>query len=248
MSTQLVEAPVAPEPSLSAGVCGLLQVLARGAKPDGSLHLRADAGVVFGLATAGNVPVAEVSAKWIPSFALRCLEERAALPWRVSLAAMRGRASVDPQSLSAVACSWSIERVYRNPRKPDSPYGKEWGWPEDRVAEIMAGIEAFSAPPTMIVLGLPSVVAVWALDEPMPAAGPVDQAKVMLLMRALAARVGADIPADDMRLTDVSIPLPGVACANQGRDVVVVPAFHPERVYSAQDIETAIAAKKGKNS
>lgn len=247
MSTQLVEAAgPAPEPSLSAAVCGLLQVLARGAKRDDSLHLRADVGRVFGFSTAGNVPVVDVSEKWIPPFVLRCLEERAALPWQIALATMRGRASVDPGSLSAVACSWNIDRVYRNLTKPDSPHGKVWTWPFERVVEVMDGIEAFSAPPTMIVLGLPSVVAVWALAEPVPAAGAVDQAKAMLLMRALAARVGADIPADDMRLADVSIPLPGVAAANQVREIVDVPAFHPERVYQMAELEAAIAAKKGK--
>lgn len=237
------------EPSLTASVCGLLQVLTRGAKEGNSIRLERGGGKVLGISAGMNVAVRDVSAVWVPVPVLRkCLEEFPDLRWRASLPVMHGRAGLEPETVSAVACSFTVHRVNQKPDRPGSTYVGPLVWPEDRIAEILSKLEALSVPPTLVIDALPDLVAVWALDRPMKAAEPAEQDTVTALVRSLAARLDGDVPADDVRLSDLSVPLPGSAPANPGAEWVPVSvvAFHPSRVYSQPDLEAAIAAKKAK--
>lgn len=237
--------PVTVEPTLSESLLALLAALARCAARTDSLLVAADAGNVIG-ATATSIRIADVSERWIPAPVLAILEGRPGLPWRVALPAMHGSSGRDPATLSALTATWKLEKVYQNAAKPDSPHGKRWIWPGKRIAGLLYNLEAFPAPPSLVVEAPPSLVAVWALTEPITVHGDVDHARALLLIRALCARVGAEVPGKDVHLAGLAVPLPGCACANQVQDIAAVVAFHPERIYALPAIEVAVGAKEQK--
>ncbi len=233
MSGAPAVAPGAP-PGLCASVAALLQLLARGASEEDSLALEAHAGSALGPNVVG-VPARLLVPSTLPQSVLKVLEVEAMKPWTVRLARASG-------AVSALAATWTVP-LRPQPRKRGL-VGGELDWPLADVEAIIDKLEAGPIPPTGTIDARPSLVALWALAAPVSVRGSAETARLLLLARALAATLGADVPSEDATLADLVVPLPGVVVRNQSDDVVTFVTLDPSRAYALADIEAAIAAAK----
>jgi len=224
-------------PKLSEAIVGLLQLLARGAGPNDTIACTRHAGRALG-ASELMLPVATVSSSWIPGGLLRLLEQDFS-PWGLGLAVRRptGRGLLLP----AVGAWFPFQRTMRHPTKPDSPYGKQWVWPDQEIGEAIARAEAF-LPTSAVVDARGEVVALWALAAPVPTNH--QDAAVRRLLNRIAARVGArELPAD-ARLDGLEVWCPGFDVRNGGGIPAKTHCIHLdlERRYTLEQLEAALAA------
>lgn len=242
MSAEALMAP--PDLSLSESICTLLKILTRGARREDSLRLEARGGTARLGVSETSIRASDVSDRWLPPTVLRVLEGEAATPWAVHLPVMAGPTGRVPVSVSALAAGWIVQKVYLNPKAPDSPHGRRWVWPDGVVGEILTRLEGGALPPTLVLDARPIITAIWALDGPLPVRDPAAAARVSLLLRALAVTVGAVVPAKDVPLADLAVPLPGTAAQSQHEDVASIVSCNPMRVYRIEDVEAAIGAAR----
>ncbi len=222
-------------PSLSASICGLLQILTRGADPGAVIHLRRHAGNALGCNEA-FVRVRDVGDRWIPLSVLRLLETDPS-PWAASVA-LRRDVGATITSLSAASITFDFKRQFVNPTAPSSPFGKQWCWPE---AEIDATIERVTTilPPTIVIDSRHALTFAWALTEIHPTRHNDSATKRLFV--ALAERLGATVPGADVQLGDLELQLPGFVIANASAlgEVTTCRVLDLSRVYPLDTIWAA---------
>jgi hypothetical protein len=228
----------AAAPSLSRSLCALLQALNNGAGRDDKIVCSARSGTSAIGPAQMQIRVAEIEGTWVPTPLVKRLEVDGA-PWSLALAA-RDRGGLQLASLSALIAVWQFERVYENPRDPSSPYGRLWLWPAAAIEQAVARANAL-LPVTLIVDAQSTITAVWGLTAPIDVSHLAGEQRAMSLLRRLGSAVGASVPADDARLADVSIPLPGFRSAATIGAVVTCPACNPAVRYTLAEIEAALA-------
>ena len=224
--------------SLSSSVCGLLSILARGAARGDVLCCRRNAGRVLG-GQELRIPVHDLTDKWVPGPLLARLEENNS-PWSVDLV-LRGP---DGRGLllSAVGVWFTFDRICQNPRDPARPTGKRWIWPDRQIDAAIARVAAF-LPPTMIVDGRSRLCALWSLA--IPRHPRADDAACRRLFVQLAERVGPSVPSKDVKLSELTIPIPGFPVVNATVDdaeLATCRELDLARIYTLEMIETAIQA------
>lgn len=224
-------------PLLSRGLAALFSCLTRGAPPDGVLPCTAQAGNILGVKTL-PLPVSSVRDLWIPPPLIPRLEMDP-FPWRCRLAVhMHDR----PATVSALAVGFPFARIFVNRDDPTSPYGQQPTWPPE-IEATAERLLALSTPPTLLIDARSELVALWALADPLDVTQ--SDARVMALLRVLAARVGAVPPGDQATIADVTLPLPGFPIANAtGGDPEVTTITHlSDRAYALADFEAACATE-----
>ena len=154
MSAALAPNPTRSPPSLSRSVCAVLGAVARGAASDRFVLIRRAAGSALG-ASSIRIPAPEVSPRWLPPSVLELLEASPS-PWRVALGTVRDGQSLAAASLSALAVDVAIPFRYVNPRDPTRTTGRQWHFDPRKVAEVLARLDAYSVPPTLVVKALSS--------------------------------------------------------------------------------------------
>lgn len=222
-------------PRLSAGVCGLFRILARGAAPDDELCFEAHGGNRHG-PQALTLRSSGLSQEWIPGPLLGLLETDAT-PWSVALTLRHAGAATQ---ISALGAWLAFGRNYYNERDPARSSGKRWHWPHDEISAAVQRARSFLAP-TIVIDARCSVVVLWALETPLDIRR--DAAPARTLLQRLATAVGAVVPADDMDLANVRVPLPGFPIANAAPadPPVTCALLDSDRVYALEEIEQALA-------
>ncbi len=240
MSTAVVPNPTRPAPSLSRSVCAVLGAVARGAGEGRFVLIRRTAGSAHG-ASSIHVHGPEINPEWLPPSVLSLLEGSPS-PWAVSLAATHGR-SLDAASLSALSVSVPVPFECINPKKPNSPHGRRWCFDPQKVAEVLARLESYTAPPTLIVKALPRFVAVWALEAALTS--PSDVARARDIAQALSTALGGSPMGDTWPATS-TVPLPGTLSSVDHPGLVARCTLLEDRRYTLEELAASTAPKRGK--
>jgi hypothetical protein len=224
-------------PSLSTSITGLLGIIGRHATGLDTLHFRRHAGTALGPRELW-IPAFRLSARFIPNAVLQRLEQDL-MHWTVDLGVRPAKGS--GLIFSVVAATATFQRVYRNPRRPDSPHGKAWVWPD---AEIAATIEKVDRwlPPTATIDARGSIVFLWSLDAPIRS--PANSTAVWRHFQRIGDYLGLAAPSGDPRLGDLGVPVPGFVIHEPGgySEIVVCPQIDLARVYSLDTIAKALDA------
>lgn len=225
-------------PTLSEAVCGLLTILSHGAGAGSTLQCQANAGRRIGAPTELPLPTRHKGrVEWIPSALLTALEQDSA-PWSASLALQyRGRVS----QLCVLAAVFPFVRSYFNPKDPARSTGKRWLWPEDEITAAQLRASTFLLP-TQIIDGRCNVTVLWGLETPLDLRS--DGARAIDLLQRLATATGAVVPADDVDLASLSIPIPGFGIAGHPVDAnrVRCTLLNAGHAYSLEAIDAALRA------
>ncbi len=233
----------ASPPSLSAALCGLLNIVARGARRDETIHARAQCPADGGVVTpsAAMIPVHTLG-RLVPLPLLTALE-RSGWGWSLFLATRRGQGLDDLEGLAALSVSFTVPAVVRNPdpaRPPDYPRGRRRLPDVARLNASIARADGLLEASAVLVSDERATV-VWALSAPLDVHGDAGQVAAVDLLRQLAAALDAD-PAPDV-LADAAVPLPGFRAAGcRAEDVVDCLRAEPARVYSLEQVKAALAA------
>ena len=227
-------------PRLSTAISALFEALSRGAKADDVLDCRAHAGPSYLGPKSLNLRVHQIAPGRIPAPLVERLEADS-ISWRVGIA-MRNGGGVKLATLSALIATFHVERVFRNPRNHERPYGKQWCWPEEAIAATVSRVTS-TLPPSIVADGRNEIVAVWALNSPLDVSRAAGETQALDLLRRLAGVVGAVVPADDARLGDLAVLVPGFPIPNSppeaNAEVTSCPIAEP-RVYVLEQIEEAL--------
>jgi hypothetical protein len=212
---------------LSTQILTIMRILGAGCEK-GSLHAFAAGGRSALYAPSVDIPVGSIGRTLLPHSLLRAYETSAS-PWRLSLAIHDGPSSVS--SLSALSVTW---RLRSGLVKHHFIFD---------YAAPLAAIKRFGIEASVLLQAGDELAAVWALTQPIPASHDGEQARACLLLRALAARLGATVPAPGTPLEAWSLPLIGTA--NPGASgVAVALSLQPQNVYPVAAIERAVARVK----
>lgn len=184
-------------------------------------------------------------AQWIPAPVLQLLEEDA---WhlRVALPVHDDNGSA-PIRLGALAATFPVPTVYRNPEDPESTSGRQWVVDAPALeAAVQRAHQAPWGPPTMVIEAATSIVALWGLGEPIAVREAVARARTHLLLRTIAATLGAAVPEASAPLEDLAVPVPGSVIRDPPyAGAVAAVVFEPSRVYDVADVEAALGTRKG---
>ncbi len=235
MSTALATNPTRSAPSLSRSVCAVLGAVARGAASDRFVLIRRAAGSAHG-ASSIRIRAPEVSPRWLPPSVLEILEDSPS-PWRVALGTVLDGQSLAVASVSALAVDVALPLRYLNPRDPSRTTGRQWRFDPRQVAEVLARLEAFTVPPTLIVKALPRIVAVWSLEA------PSDVARAREVAEALSTALGGETLAKEWPAA-CSIPLPGTKSGGDHPGLVASCELLEDRRYTLEELAASTAPPK----
>ena len=149
----------------------------------------------------------------LPAQVLTGLERHDIL--RLEIAAYASQGAQGPATLNALLVRWRLKPCYRNPRKPESPHGKQWIFDTAAAETAIEKVHAFPLAPTAIIVGGDAspgggyeLAALWAIPS-LDVRGEARHVQAMDLLRRLATRVGADVPDALNELTTISVAVPG---------------------------------------
>lgn len=219
--------PVARTLAPTEALLEVLNLLAAGA--GGGLQLRgrsSPVGIEFVASELVGAPW-----PWLPTPVVRILERRHQMSATVSLAVFEpdGR----PLRCNAVTTSFSIQHLYE---------GSSWRFSRAQTEAAYARLATFPLAPSALIDGVATVHALWALTQPWPIETPTAAAAFHAAQTALANALGGDVPADDLRMEDLAIPLP-LTGTNEPpfSDLVELVTFN-SRTYTWAEMQVAIAA------
>lgn len=232
-------------PKLSDLVQALIDLLAAGGG-DREGFLR------FGGRTRYGVGQTQIHALAEPGGIPPAVLERLGNMWAVEigLAVVGPGHDPQPRRLGALAVTWHVPRVCRDPRRPrdaQARHGRHWIFD---VAGIEAAVaKAMSAPwgrPAMIVDAGMTLSALWTLAPPAEARSPKSATDLLELHRAAARLLGAHVPEERATLRDLRVPVPG-SVIREGRDLDYVDAqLITSTPCSVETIKAALTAKEKK--
>jgi hypothetical protein len=225
-------------PSLCTSIAGLLGIIGRHATGQDILHCRRHAGTALGPRELW-IPAFRLSARFIPNAVLQRLEQDL-MHWTVDLGVRPAKGS--GLIFSVVAATATFQRVYRNPQRPDSPYGKAWVWPDAEVAATIEKVDNW-LPPSATIDARGTVTFLWALDAPLRS--PANSTALWRHFQRIGDALGLAAPSGDPRLGDLGVPVPGFVIREPGgySEIVVCPQIDLARVYSLDTIEEALTTK-----
>lgn len=234
------------EMTFTAALLGFLNALGHDAGDvQLEIHARSPAGVGY----EQYIPtVPRGGWRCLPPFAFTMLDSG----WEVRIGAATRRARTSEfASLSTLFAVFSLELDFRPIPGRESA---RWRREADAVAEVMARLAGFAAPPGFILDGFKELVALWPLRDPI-----LDLDRARIMQRRLSETLGAttqtvglpvrfsasaggfviETPADDPM---AFLPLPGSIVRQVGQLVPVVTftAASPDRIYDIHKMEAAL--------
>jgi hypothetical protein len=227
-----------PTPTTTAGVLAALNILAGPARGG---RLRVTARSRSGLGGLHELFLPAGAHRWLPDPVLTLLESERAL--HVGVAVRKG-SCLELQRVCALAAAWRIPRVYTNLLHPESPHGRRYH--HDAAGLARAAEKAYAAPwgrPALVVDGGVSLVALWALREPVPVSDAAGAERIAGLHRAVACFLGAEAPPPDLPLAELGVLLPGSVIREGSGGYATCRSLEPSAAVDLADVERALSEK-----